>query len=304
MLVLRGIPSPSPRGQEKVLRSMMRNPEYKYMFEYMVEHYTFNQPDNPITRFYKWDISEKQYSRLDGPVNPEKYEFSPQEAADMITEFAKDCAADLVGFTEVKPNFVFKGNEISGKYAVVIAKEMDYDRIMTAPEAPSGVEVLRIYWRMGNIALKIASFIRRLGYEAVAHHPRNFLKREPEILHTAAALEAGLGEVGRHGLLITKEFGPRVRVATITTELELPQAQRADHGIDKYCRTCRLCRDACEGDAIPDEKTDRSGILKYTIDPFKCLPYFAKYDGCNLCVSKCAFNKGPDELKKFFEKLG
>jgi epoxyqueuosine reductase QueG len=266
------------------------------MFEYMVEHYDFQAPDTPLTKFYKKDIYDYQYLHLDGHVNDEKQTFqSENEAADLISEFAWSAGASLVGFTGVKDHFVFDSFELdpSHKFAVVIAFEMDFDLVNTAPEAPSGIEVLRAYWRLGQIIIKVAEFIRFLGYSARAHHPRSFIGQGPTLLHSAAALEAGLGEVGRMGLLITEEFGPRVRVATVTTELPLPQFKRKTFGVEKYCETCHACRDACEGDAIPEEKSEVRCILKYTIDPYKCLPYFAKYDGCNLCVSKCPFNKKP-----------
>jgi epoxyqueuosine reductase QueG len=152
--------------------------------------------------------------------------------------------------------------------------------------------------------VKTAEFIRKMGYPATAHHPRSFYGKKPTILHPIAAYEAGLGEMSRMGLLITEEFGPRVRLATVTTDLELPVAPgHKEFGVEKYCENCRLCRDACEGGAIPDEKKMERGVLKYTIDPYKCLPYFAEFDGCNLCVSKCAFNKGPEELREFLGKL-
>jgi epoxyqueuosine reductase QueG len=157
---------------------------------------------------------------------------------------------------------------------------------------------------LGGVVVNVAEFIRSLGYPATAHHPRSFVGQPPTILHTAAALEAGLGEQGKHGLLINEKFGPRVRVATVTTDLELPQDKKKSIGVDKFCENCQLCLDACEGDAIPNEKRKVRGCVKYTIDPYKCLPHFAEYDGCNLCVSKCAFNKHPDELKEFIKILG
>lgn len=283
---------------------MLERPVYQKIFEYMLEHYEFKAPDNPLTKFYKWDIAENQYYNLDGPVEEERQEFkSPEEAAELIREFTWAVGADLVGFTEVKDSFVFSVADIPHKYAIVLAKEMDLERINTAPEPESGTEVLRIYWRMGAIVVKMASLIRRMGYPAVAHHPRSFWGKKPTVLHPAAAYEAGLGEIGRVGLLITEEFGPRVRLATVTTDMELPQSPKKEFGVEKYCENCRLCRDACEGDAIPDEKAMERGIMKYTIDPYKCLPYFAKFDGCNLCVSKCVFNKGREELKEFIGKL-
>lgn len=279
-------------------------PVYDMIFEYLDEHYEFISPDNPLTRFYKQDIADNQYAHLDGPVSTEQEPFArPEDAVRVVTEFALATGADLVGFTTVKDSFVFEGVEPVHKYAVVLAMEMDYERINTAPDAPSGIEVLRIYWRLGAVAVKVAEFLRALGYPARAHHPRGFRGRPPTILHTLAAIDAGLGEAGRTGLLITKEFGPRVRVATVTTDLELLQSPENIFGVEEFCSTCHLCQDACEGDAIPPEQSQVRGVDKYTIDPYKCLPYFAKYDGCNLCVSKCALNKRPEELMNFISNL-
>jgi epoxyqueuosine reductase QueG len=184
-----------------------------------------------------------------------------------------------------------------------MAMEMDFDRIATAPEEASGTEVLRIYWKLGALAVKVAEFIRHMGYSARAHHPRGFVGRPPTILHTAAGMEAGLGELGRMGLLMTERFGPRVRIATVTTDLELPQSERKNFGVQEFCENCRLCMDACDGDAIPEEMKEERGILKYTIDAYTCLPHFAEYDGCNLCVAKCAFNLREEDLRRFLENL-
>jgi ferredoxin len=282
----------------------VKRPVYGNVFEYMSEHYEFKAPSTQLTRFFKKDIAENQYEHLDGAVADERQEpGSPEEAAAVVSEFAWSAGADLCGFTMVNDSFVFQGIDVPHKHAVVMAMEMDFDRIATAPGPESGIEVLRVYWRLGAVAVKMAEFIRDLGYPARAHHPRGFVGKPPTILHTRAAVEAGLGEGGRMGLLITEEFGPRVRAATVTTDLPLPQAKEKKFGVEQYCENCDLCMKACEGDAIPAEKKDERGFEKYTIDAYKCLPYFAEYDGCNLCVSECAFNKRPGDLEKFIDKV-
>ena len=279
-------------------------PRYNKIFEYLEENYEFISPDTVFTRFYKEDIAENQYQDLDGPVNDEREEFgSPEEAAGIVTELAGKAGADLVGFTTVQDHFVFEGARVPHRFCVVLGVEMNFDLIECSPEPPSGVEVLRAYWTVGGIACTVARFIRFLGYPARAHHPRSFVGFPPTILHTAAAIEAGLGELGRHGVLITEEFGPRVRLATITTDLPLPPGTRKRFGVAEFCENCHLCQEACQGDAIPGEKTEVRGVLKYTLDPYKCLPHFAKYDGCNLCVSKCAFNRRLGELREFIKGL-
>jgi len=288
-----------------LMNESRQSPRYSGIFEYLEENYELTSSDNVLTHFYKHDIAEHQYQNLDGPVNDERGGFgSPGEAADVVARLARKAGADLVGFTTVQDHFVFQGAPVPHRFCVVLGVEMDFDIIETSPEPPAGVEVRRAYWTLGTITCAVARFIRFLGYPARAHHPRSDVGFPPTILHTAAAIEAGFGELGRHGVLITEEFGPRVRVATVTTDLPLPPATRKTFGVAGFCETCHLCQEACQGDAIPDEKTEVRGVLKYTLDPYKCLEHFAKYDGCNLCVSKCAFNRRPRELCAFIKSLG
>ena len=94
-----------------------------------------------------------------------------------------------------------------------------------------------------------------------------------------------------------------MRFATVTTDLPLPQAEMKTFGVEEFCLDCRMCLDHCEGEAIPDEMAEIRGHMKYTIDWKKCLPVFAKTDGCGLCVSKCPFNLRKEDLGVFLGSL-
>jgi epoxyqueuosine reductase QueG len=201
--------------------------------------------------------------------------------------------ADLAGIAHVKKEYFFKGQELPHGFAISMAMEMDYDRIETSPGSPSATEVIRVYCALGDITMNLARRIRELGYPAYAHHPRASQSSPARILHIPTAIEAGLGELGRHGLIITEKFGPRVRLGTVTTDLPLVPDSPASFGATNFCDTCDLCLKECEGDAIPKEKTIVRGFNKYKVDPYKCGPYFAEYDGCSVCMKVCAFNKRP-----------
>lgn len=283
---------------------MDERPRYAMVFEELEADYEFLQPETEETEFYKDEIYSKQIPNLDGPVASKRVEFgSPGEAFENVSAFAREVGADLVGSTAVMERFVFEGTDIGHPWVIVLGMEMDFDLIQTAPERESGIEVLHVYWKLGEVANRVAEHIRSLGYRATAHHPRAFSDAHPTILHTLSAYEAGLGEVGRLGVLITEEFGPRVRLATITTDLELPQGERKDIGILKFCHGCHICEEACEDGAIPAERSIVREHVKYTIDYKKCLPNFAKYDGCNICVAVCPFNRKPETLKLFIEAV-
>lgn len=284
---------------------MADRPEYKGIFQYMVRNFEDPGKQTSKERFWVDDLENVQYPALEGPPADETVHFdTPEEAASVIGEFAVAAGADMVGFTRVTPEMVFKGADVKGKYAVSLGIEMDREAISTAPEAPAGVEALRAYWRLGRIVLDVARFIRYLGHRAQGHQVRTFLADPPSILHSLAAERAGLGEFGRLGILVTPAFGPRVRFGTVTTELPLPDEGPHPFGVDEFCSHCTICMDACRGNAIPARKSEVRGILKYTIDPYKCIPEFAKYDGCAICISVCPFNRRTEEMDWFLEGVG
>jgi ferredoxin len=277
-------------------------PEFKNVFQYMLDNYDFPKKSTPEEQFWVDDLEQNQYKSLDGLVSDKKVEFSSsEEAAERIRIFAKAAGADIIGFTKVLPMMVFKGAQVKGKYAVVIGYEMDHGAIDTAPDPPAGKEALRAYWRLGWMVMKVAEFIRSMGYPAWGHQVRTFIDDPPTILHPVAGLHAGLGEFGMLGILITPEFGPRIRLGTITTDLELPQGEPIEIGVQEFCERCKVCANECMGEAISMEKKDERGFYKYTIDPYKCLPEFAKYDGCGICIKVCPFNRKPEDMKIFLK---
>jgi len=114
------------------------------------------------------------------------------------------------------------------------------------------------------------------------------------------ALQAGLGEYGRHGLLITEEFGPRVRIGKIFTDLPLEPDRPKAFGVNEFCKICRRCSDACPVNAIPtgpptDEVYNRSnivGVKKWTVDAEPCFRFWSNQNSdCSICVRVCPYNR-------------
>lgn len=264
------------------------------IFEYIFDRYEIKIAIEPEAVEYKKRIFSNQYGFEDGPVAQRKQKLNDAEKNTLhIKRWAREMGADLVGITEVKKEYFFKGRELPHRFAVSMAMEMDYDRIETSPGSPSATEVIRVYCALGDITMNMARRIRELGHPAYAHHPRASRTNPARILHIPMAINAGLGELGRHGLLITEKFGPRIRLGTVTTTLPLQPDSPVSFGVKEFCETCDICIKECEGDAIPKEKTLIRGVEKYKVDPYKCGPYFAEYDGCSVCMKVCPFNKRP-----------
>ena len=64
------------------------------------------------------------------------------------------------------------------------------------------------------------------------------------------AIASGLGELGKHGSLISRYFGSGVRLAGVTTDMPLIATSPDRFGADEFCATCQVCTTACPPGAI------------------------------------------------------
>ena len=78
------------------------------------------------------------------------------------------------------------------------------------------MESARRYLDSGAIAVQLALFLKGIGYRARAHIDGNY-----RVVCPLVARDAGLGEIGRMGILMTPALGPRVRIAVVTTDFPL-----------------------------------------------------------------------------------
>ncbi|UCG70393.1 MAG: hypothetical protein JSV09_05080 [Thermoplasmata archaeon] len=274
---------------------MIEQPVDENIFEYIFSRYDVKIKIEKEAEEYKKRIFESQYGFEDGPIaKREKDLENTEENTKLIKRLALDLGADLVGVSKVRQEYFFKDRELDHMFAISLAMEMDYDKIEESPGPPSATEVIRVYCMLGEVTIKLASEIRKLGYPAYGHHPRASRTNPTKILHIPSAVESGLGELGRLGLLITPRYGPRIRLGTVTTNLPLLPDEPINFGASEYCEKCEICVRECEGDAIPMGKSVIRGYNKYKVDPYKCGPYFGEYDGCSVCVKVCALNKRPE----------
>jgi reductive dehalogenase len=134
----------------------------------------------------------------------------------------------------------------------------------------------------------VASFIANLGYSATASHFRHY-----EALMVPLAVDAGLGELGRLGYLVTRELGPRVRLGVVTTDLPLIPDKPVDIGVEDFCRICKKCAVCCPSNSIPLEKnqTAVNGLLRWKLNDETCFDYWGKIGtDCNMCMRVCPWS--------------
>lgn len=233
-----------------------------------------------------------------------------------IKHVAKLFGADLVGITHFDERWLYthkysaqtrieKPNDLPDGLdsVIVVAQEMDYGLIQTVPSALSGAATGLGYSKDALVVLSVAQYIRNLGYRAVA-------SLNDTALAIPLAIQAGLGEYGRHGLLITKEFGPRVRLGKIFTDLPLARDQPIHFGVHEFCDMCRLCTKACPPKAISNfiptdeiyNQSNITGVRKWTVDAEKCFGFWANQNSdCSICIRVCPYNK---DFSKWYHRLG
>ncbi len=124
------------------------------------------------------------------------------------------------------------------------------------------------------------------------------------MLYVPHAISAGLGEHGRHGMLINFDFGPRVRIGMVSTDLELVVDGPQEKGIERFCEYCMKCRISCPPEAIPLKKEKSGDVEKFSIRYDLCSPIFEKTDGCSICIRDCVFNQRTvQETNKIVSKI-
>lgn len=236
---------------------------------------------------------------------------SPEEMSRMVKKVARFYGADLVGVCKVHPNWVYSHeyNQMTMEHypielpercqnAIVMAIAMDYEAIQTSPCAIEAAATGMGYSQMAVVASMLAVFIRHLGYQAIP-------SGNDTTLSVPLAMAAGLGEAGRQGLLITKKFGPRIRLCKVFTDLPLVHDAYQPFGVTEFCQICKKCAVHCPSQSIHhgDMTTDgcnisnHSGTLKWYSNYEKCYEFWSKIrNDCADCIRVCAFNKPPGRL--------
>lgn len=210
------------------------------------------------------------------------------ETLDELKTYMKSLNILDIGFTVVPRRFIFKGKGILYPNAIVITMEMVKDKISTTPSVEASKEIFRTYKELGIIVNKTAKFLKSRGYNVQAGPALG-----GDVNYPLLAEKAGLGCVGKHGLLITPSSGPSLRIAAVYTDIEnLPYTDQSEHlWIKEFCDTCNVCVKKCPAQAIYKESQILSDGSKVCIDYKKCAVPFSKDHGCTLCVKNCTFFK-------------
>ena len=141
---------------------------------------------------------------------------------------------------------------------------------------------------------KLYELMHLLQEEIGEIHGRVFVDSAP-VLDKAWAAKAGLGWIGKHTNLISKQAGSFYFIAELIIDLPLVQ----DAPVTDHCGSCTACIDACPTQAI---------VAPYQVDGSKCISYFTielketipqelkgQFEnwafGCDVCQDVCPWNR-------------
>jgi len=241
------------------------------------------------------------------PVAAVRNEAPAAQLTAEATAFALSHESDAIGIAPMDPLYVFEGYTIEEPWVIVLALAHNYEELKQAPsDETNGAAVCDVghqYARGTRASYALANWIRSQGYNATAYPgpSANALVLIPP------AIVSGLGELGKHGSLISRQFGAGVRLAGITTDMPLVASAPDRFGGDEFCQTCQVCTRACPPGAIAEHKQMVRGIERWYVDFDKCIPYFAEMASCGICIAVCPWtrpNVRPKLLATMARRLG
>lgn len=246
--------------------------------------------------------------RFGGRAEPLKMK-SPRKTSRLIKQIAYQLGSTLVGIAKLNPDWVYS-HSMGGRgfdrdrplvipkhweYAIVVGTPMSWDPFYANPTYGTSNDS---YSRSRIVAFRVASFIKQLGYPARPHTPGFSY----DLIVPPIAIDAGLGEQGRHGVVITPELGSNFRPAVITTNLPMEVDKPIKFGVEDFCNHCKICREQCPSGAIPmGGKTVVRGYRKYQVNVSKCHNFWRSNlgnMGCRLCVAVCPYSRKSNWVHK------
>lgn len=209
--------------------------------------------------------------------------------------------ASRVGVTQLAEDWLYSFDGRGGpivipqeyQYAIVMIIGMDIKEIKKSPTISACTENDLGYSRMAFLIGCMAQFIRHLGYKAIP-------MGNNIALSIPLAIAAGLGELGRNGLLITPEFGSCIKICKIFTDMPLRVDQPRLFGVKEFCMKCKLCADACAVGAIQSadnpsfrifSRSNNRGLRRWAVHADLCYQFWIDNGGeCSSCISVCPYS--------------
>lgn len=230
--------------------------------------------------------------------NPDKPEFiADDEFIKEFEKYAHSVGIKTIGYTHLTPELLIQNKFIQYPNAIVLTMEMSNELIETVPGDKTQEINDAHYEKLGNISYKLSDYLREKGYATEVAHPYGGL-----VNFCTLAQKASIGFIGKSGLLITPESGPRQKISAIFISIaNLPiKKDNEPAWIPDYCERCGKCIKACPEKALTQTEACCAG-KEVEFDQKLCI---GCSQGCTYCIEACPFyEKGYEEVKNKFDKI-
>ncbi|CAI8032708.1 3-chloro-4-hydroxyphenylacetate reductive dehalogenase [Geodia barretti] len=226
-------------------------------------------------------------ARLTGDQDP-TVEPTGGDVSQDIKDKAKDLGFLEVGITYYDYRYTYQSKKdyVKFPHVICLAYEQDFEPTQTIPSIDAEIVHSSTYRTEGAAALELAAYINSIGYHAQIQSPTD--NTGPYI---PMFVEAGLGQLGACGYLLTPSEGSRCRLIMITTDANVSYDKPVDYGIHAFCQVCQVCVNRCPGRALMRDKIWWRGLEKNKLYFKRCRPIMARYLGCGICMKVCPIQK-------------
>ncbi len=275
--------------------------------------------NDELTEFHK-NHHERNRALVDaaessGDLGPTGKAEPGRDLTDEIRTKALELGADDIGFTKLDRKYVYASKKRWVKYqhAVCLVVEQNYEQTQQIAGIEAEHAHFGAYEEIGALSLELVDFIRGLGYRGQVHSPS-----DESVVYIPMFVNAGLGQLGANGQLLSPYFGSRCRLAIVTTDALVTYDKPVDYGIHKFCQECQVCVRRCPAQALVKDKVWWRGVHKNKIIYDRCRPVMARFEGCGVCMKVCpiqrygmkavmehyvvtgeVLGKGTDDLERF-----
>jgi ferredoxin len=232
---------------------------------------------------------KRSYRGLDHTPTRDTIEEDELEA---LEARADELGVDSIGYAVVDREDILKDDvtdrSVLYQHAIVFSCPMDPEAVGEAPGYDTLETVNETYLDTDVVANELADFLQTRGFGAQADPGLGGKTNFPTL-----ADRAGIGEYGRHGMIMTPENGITQRLGAVYTNIEnLPtESGERDDWVWEFCQQCGKCIQDCPADAIrvEPERTEGDNLSFYDKDA--CSEYFGANNGCAVCMAACPFNR-------------
>lgn len=227
---------------------------------------------------------------------------NPAATARLIKKVSYEFGSVLTGITRLNPDWVYaypskrRGFPMHERlevpehwqYAIVVGTPMSWDPMFANPNYGTSEDA---YSKSRIVAFRLASFIKKLGYAARPHTPGT----DYDLMVPPILVDAGIGEQGRHSIVVTPELGSNFRPAIVTTNLPMGTDRPIKFGVAEFCQNCKICAEQCPSGAITTGAPEViRGYRRYPLHSSKCFRFWnSKLGsmGCRVCVAACPYTR-------------